>query len=291
MDRERVAAELLAVARLLVSEDERKRVAEWGWFKKVKDKVGKGLRRIVDRATQTKVMKLLAGLAAGGIALSTLGTVKLEKMAERAGIELSGDEAFHITHLLEEIAHGAAHLVGKSRRGSRIGRCAACEAADDRRERSIQELRERVEKAPRLIYRGLATSFNNKQYEKIKKWLSMPMEMSERGQHYKIGPFVIRHLEKKHGGIGVHWSTREGMAETAARVRGNVSTPNNLSMVLTAVFDKDAIGWDVEDISGLGSEDEIPLKKGSRVKIKDIRLMGSGISRPNVLKSPMVGTV
>jgi len=153
------------------------------------------------------------------------------------------------------------------------------------------ELRERVKTKPKHVYRGLAIKPSSSDWESIKRWSRPPMEESEIGQHFNLGPLVLDFLEKRHGGLGVHWSVRESMAKTAAYVRGREQ--NSLPVVLTVEFDEGTVDWDADDTSGFTTEGEIPLKPGARVKVTDVYLPDLPLSErvKHILRSPKVARV
>ena len=68
-----------------------------------------GLLSSIKRALTGKLYQVAQAVLTTGLTVLSIDNV--EEIAKKLGIELDAEELFHVAHTIEELAHGAVHLV------------------------------------------------------------------------------------------------------------------------------------------------------------------------------------
>lgn len=137
---------------------------------------------------------------------------------------------------------------------------------------------------PVKIYRGLRLqNLPPELTDAIHRYTQMPLEESEVGQHMKLGPMLLDHIENGHWerqrgwqdqetgempGMGRHWTNRKDFAETAASPQVGPGYP----VVIGA--DWDGSGHDPnnhgEDATTMQTEGEVTMRPGHPMNVTNV---------------------
>ena len=144
------------------------------------------------------------------------------------------------------------------------------------------------------IYRGYKIDFPSDVVAQIQKLTAGPLEESEIDQHLKLGPILVRWMERHHWESGMklgrHWTSRRSMAETAAYQ----GAARGYGVLLEATYRPEDVNPELTHTTpGFAkSEDEVNLKPGAQVTITGVYLTDTyGWDKTeNLIASPIRST-